>query len=207
MSKQCSVCRELKPATAFYKASRSKDGLANRCRACDLQYQQSRKTEKAQAQRRWYEKAGNKQLAQRRAKTKARREEYLQAKLQTQDLSKWRRQQAQRALQKQRATPVWVNAEHHARIRQIYALAQLLQEATAMVYHVDHIVPLFSDSVCGLHVWWNLQPLSEATNMLKNNTFDPRAYPEQGVVAFPSPDGLIAAQFAVPLEKVEKANE
>lgn len=207
MSKCCSVCGETKAATAFYKATRSRDGLANRCRTCDLAYQRARTAEKADSNRRWYETAGAAHLAKRRAKTKERREARLQQKVQAPDLGRWRAQQAKRALQKHRATPVWVDAEHHSRIRQIYAVTQLLQEATAAVYHVDHIVPLFSDDVCGLHVWWNLQPLSEAANVLKNNTFDPRFYPEQGVIAFPSPDGLFSAQFAVPKEKVEKANE
>lgn len=207
MSKCCSVCSETKAADAFYKAAKSRDGLANRCRACETAYQRSRKVEKAEANRRWYSKAGAEQLAVRRAKTKAKREAYLLAKVQKVDLGQWRRQQAQRALQKHKATPVWVDAEHHSRIRQIYAVTQLLQEATASVYHVDHIVPLFSEEVCGLHVWWNLQPLSEAANLLKNNTFAPRAYPEQGVVAFPSGDGLPSAQFAVLKEKVEQSDE
>lgn len=207
MIKCCSVCSETKAADAFYKAAKSRDGLANRCRACEAAYQRSRKVEKAEANRRWYSKAGAEQLAARRAKTKANRETYLIAKVQTADLGQWRRQQAQRALQKHMATPIWVDAEHHSRIRQIYAVTQLLQEVTASVYHVDHIVPLFSEAVCGLHVWWNLQPLSEAANLLKNNTFEPRAYPEQGVVAFPSGDGLPSAQFAVLKEKVEESDE
>lgn len=48
--------------------------------------------------------------------------------------------------------------------------------------------------------------MAEASNMLKNNTFDPRIYPEQGVVAFPSGDGLLSAQFAV-LEKLENSDD
>jgi hypothetical protein len=48
--------------------------------------------------------------------------------------------------------------------------------------------------------------MPEATNVLKNNKFDPRFYPEQGVVAFPSNDGLPSAQSAV-LLKVEKSDE
>jgi hypothetical protein len=207
MSKICSVCRCSKPFEAFYKATKSKDGFANRCKGCDLEYQRKRKKQKAETQRRWYDKAGKDYLASRRSKTKARRETHLREKLAAQSLSRWRQQQAKRSLQKHKATPVWVDAAHHSKIRHIYAITQLLQEATASVYHVDHIVPLFSDKVCGLHVWWNLQPLTEAANALKNNTFDPRFYPEQGVVAFPSPDGLFAAQSAVQEEKVEKSDE
>ena len=46
----------------------------------------------------------------------------------------------------------------------------------------------------------------KAANVLKNNTFDPRLYPEQGVLAFPSGDGLPSAQNAVHIE-LEQSDE
>jgi hypothetical protein len=206
MNKRCSRCETVKPFDAFYKASKSADGHSNRCRACDLEYQRDRKVERAETRKRWYAKNGRSYLQAKRQQTKDRRQQYLADKLTAPDLSRWRRQQALRAQQKAKATPVWVDAAHHTRIRQVYAATQLLQEVTASIYHVDHIVPLVSDDVCGLHVWWNLQPLPEVVNVLKNNTLDPRLYPDQGVLAFPSGDGLTSAQFAVH-ERLEKSDE
>jgi len=54
-----------------------------------------------------------------------------------------------------------------------------------------------------MYVWWNLQLLPESYNLAKNNVFDPNLFLEQGTVAFPSTDGLIAAQFVVPKEMEE----
>ena len=37
--------------------------------------------------------------------------------------------------------------------------------------HVDHIIPLISDNVCGLHCWDNLQILEEHLNYKKQNKY------------------------------------
>lgn len=62
-----------------------------------------------------------------------------------------------------RASPVWANQE---KIKQIY------KEASEMGMDVDHIIPLTSDLVCGLHCEFNMQLLSRSDNSSKHNKFD-----------------------------------
>ena len=56
--------------------------------------------------------------------------------------------------------------------KSFYWLAQDLNKVTEGNYHVDHIIPLQGDGVCGLHVPWNLQVLPADVNIAKGNKFD-----------------------------------
>jgi hypothetical protein len=67
---------------------------------------------------------------------------------------------------KLRATPAW--ADHKA-IEDVYALAEMMTGLLGRPYQVDHIVPLRSRLVSGLHVSNNLQVISAEENNLKSN--------------------------------------
>ena len=74
---------------------------------------------------------------------------------------------------KLRATPFWLAGEHYDEISEMYAVAKMFQVYTGQEYHVDHIVPLQGETVCGLHVPWNLQILLGAENQSKSNKYWP----------------------------------
>lgn len=65
------------------------------------------------------------------------------------------------------ATPKWANQEY---IKLFYLLAKVEEQRTGKKVHVDHIIPLQSNIVCGLHCEDNLQHLFQKENLKKNNS-------------------------------------
>jgi hypothetical protein len=84
-------------------------------------------------------------LVQVRASTKARRRKHKQA------------------------TPPWLTRKQKSEIRSLYEIAITMTKTTGEQYVVDHIVPLRSDEVCGLHVPWNLRVITQEENLVKSN--------------------------------------
>jgi hypothetical protein len=83
---------------------------------------------------------------------------------------------ARRRAAKLRAIPRWAN---HNAIAAIYVEAQRLTRETGIEHHVDHIVPIASRWVCGLHCEANLQILLGCENLSKNNWH----WPDMGLIA------------------------
>ena len=67
------------------------------------------------------------------------------------------------------ATPKWLSRKQKSEIRQLYQIAITMTQTTGEQYVVDHIVPLRGESVCGLHVPWNLRVITQDENLKKSN--------------------------------------
>lgn len=77
---------------------------------------------------------------------------------------------AKQRARKVQATPVWANKFF---IDEIYDLANRRTKLFGFSWHVDHIVPLKSKLVCGLHCEANLQVITGSENCSKNNRYWP----------------------------------
>lgn len=75
---------------------------------------------------------------------------------------------ARRYASKRNRTPNWLNDDQRAAIREIYRSCKDVSRLTGKKHHVDHVVPLVGKTVCGLHVPWNLQILTEHENCTKS---------------------------------------
>lgn len=66
------------------------------------------------------------------------------------------------------AMPSWADKQ---RIKKLYEIAAKVSRATGVKHHVDHVFPLISPLVCGLHVPENMRVIAAQANLAKSNTF------------------------------------
>jgi hypothetical protein len=76
---------------------------------------------------------------------------------------------AKRRAAKRQAVPKWLTDEDKANIKAVYTMALRISGCLGVKHHVDHIVPLRGENVCGLHVPWNLAAIPAKLNMSKRN--------------------------------------
>lgn len=189
-TKRCSKCAASKPATGDYFRIRSDrpGALRPNCKTCEAEYQaawvaanKSRMRELVAA---WRSRPGRvaKPVAPEKRREYARRhyqkhkdrdaEFYREraAKWSKENPEKGQARKAQRRAQKLKATPAWANQFF---IQEAYHLARLRTQITGIQWDVDHIVPLKSPLVCGLHVEHNLAVIPSKANASKGNRFWP----------------------------------
>lgn len=70
------------------------------------------------------------------------------------------------------AMPAWLDLEQRRQVRAFYEQSARISAETGIPHNVDHIVPINGETVCGLHVPWNLRVIPAAENVIKSNTMD-----------------------------------
>lgn len=156
-TKQCVGCKEEKTMSMFGKNKSQKDGLHYYCKEC-------RKTHS----RNYYEK--NKERIDDKNKAY-----YHENKEKWADYCKrWaenNRGVMAAASAKYRAFKSRADYSEKEAVDYVYYAAKVIEKVYGTKWHVDHIVPLQGENVCGLHVSYNLQLLSPSDNCRKGNRF------------------------------------
>ena len=148
------------PLTSFYKKPMGKDGLTARCKECV-----NTQTKAWIAKNKDKKKAAvDKYRFKNRDKVNANTRKWAK-----QNPGKRNAQTMKRIAAKRRASPPWLTGEHWVQIEVFYIEAARLTKETGIPYEVDHIEPLQGRNVSGLHVPWNLDVKTRASNRSKNN--------------------------------------
>lgn len=174
--KICEKCKTEKSRSLFYNCSGRNDGKQGYCKECTNKANKSRvDSDKSIAQKYYLKRRGDERYKEqcRKASEKYRKANKDQtnrrvAEWTARNLDKHSSYQAKRRSIKLNATPAWANAFF---IQEIYALAKLRAKKTGFEWHVDHVVPLQSGLVCGLHVENNLRVIPAVHNLSKGNKY------------------------------------
>ena len=157
----CVVCIQLagknyKAKTNYHKKYYEKNKTEINKR--NKEWSVENKERKHQADKAWAQ--------QNKDKVRAAARRYLQTpKGKSKSAEKSRRRQASKLLR----TPKWLSEEHLVAMQCKYSVATMLNKYGVEKWTVDHIIPLQGKTVCGLHVPWNLQIMTQFNNFSKGN--------------------------------------
>jgi hypothetical protein len=147
---RCRLCRNARANATYHK--KAKQGVA--------WYQQNKEAHnKAGKEQYWKNAEQRKEAWNRWRKNNLNYDLERNRKYSKENKDVVRRKAARRRANKKTQTPSWANLEQ---INHIY-------KKCPKGCHVDHIYPLKSDYMCGLHVETNLQILTEQENIAKGN--------------------------------------
>lgn len=159
---KCYKCKTEKKFSEFHKNKTKKNGLSNVCKTCKKTLGKSHYRENKEKYSEWSRswRENNPSYMKKYLSEHYRSNKYL-----------YFAYSAKRRAYKSDATPSWLTDTHLSEIKNFYWLAKDLTGVSGETYHVDHIVPLKGENVCGLHVPWNLQVLPADINLSKGNKY------------------------------------
>ena len=162
--KTCSICNKEKPEEEYHWRIKSKGKRHPRCKPCTVEIMRNQRVIHAEAIRiREKERAETERRKEWQVKHRQENREHYRKYDREYYAKTGGHKSAKRRAKQRNATPSWLSTEHDKQIKKLYA------KAKRSGMHVDHIVPLINDNVCGLHVPWNLQLLSPKDNLAKSN--------------------------------------
>ena len=174
--KCCTACGIEKELACFSAQAKGRFGVTSVCKPCTSERGKkwhAANRERSISTKKAYMAANREKVAQYAKEWRAAnadRSKALAAIWTANNPDKKRASVARRRATLLRAIPAWARMDD---IERFYTLADKLTAQTGIKAQVDHIVPLQSPLVCGLHCAANLSVLSEAHNKRKGNLYWP----------------------------------
>lgn len=173
---KCRSCGEIKPVDQFYKRYVYAKSKVGKCKPCSIRDRYQWTLAHKEHAAHW--RANSPKLKACRSRWGKENRPKLTAAY-----AKWR--EGNRALVNEHGARNRAKSDGHlggrgsravawadrAAIRAMYAEAQRLSKETGIKHHVDHVIPLRGENVCGLHAETNLQILPAYENQKKRNSF------------------------------------
>jgi hypothetical protein len=190
LTKVCAKCGDEKDIVEYHKSKNHKHGVSSECKVCRKHYidqwreankeviaeqrkahYQANKVDIIARHKSWYKTNKEAVAEKKKVYYQANKEAIAKQKsLHCKDNPHiYNAKSAKRRAKKIQATPAWANKEH---IDSLYLIASINREGGYDI-HVDHIVPLLSSLVCGLHCEANLQLIPAINNIIKGNRYWP----------------------------------
>lgn len=154
--KICSICKVSQDKSCFHKNKSYTPGLDARCKLCKKKTYLETSSAVKERTRLWKENNVDKKRLANKNWAKVNRQYY----------AAWA---SERRASKLSATVSWDKEFSEFVLEEAFSLAKLRFTMFNFKWHVDHIVPLRGKTICGLHVWNNLQVIPAITNMKKGN--------------------------------------
>jgi len=171
--KVCKTCGNTFSIDLFTKVKKNADGHSGSCKACDNKKKQATPEKQHERYLRWKEKnpAKSKEYYLKiKDNPEYKQKQYANTKKFRENNPGWMAAQcAKRRSIKLQATVSWDEELTEFLSEEAHHLRGLRDNATKIVWNVDHIVPLQGNTVCGLHVWNNFQVIPASLNISKGN--------------------------------------
>ena len=176
MPKFCGRCQTEKEASAFSrrKLASGNYSLQPWCKSCYKENTKVWRKEKWASDEEWKNAQKKKASEYRKnnpefVKKIEKRQREVSRKHYQDNKADYIAKDAERRARKVKATPKWLSKSDREHIKRIYKVRQKVSDKTGVEHHVDHIVPLKGDSICGLHVPWNLAIIPAKMNLSKGD--------------------------------------
>ena len=171
--KVCKTCGNTFSIDLFTKVKKNADGHSGSCKEKKNKKKQATPEKQHERYLRWKEKnpAKSKEYYLKiKDNPEYKQKQYANTKKFRENNPGWMAAQcAKRRSIKLQATVSWDEELTEFLSEEAHHLRGLRDNATKIVWNVDHIVPLQGNTVCGLHVWNNFQVIPASLNISKGN--------------------------------------